>query len=89
MVRVSILSPGQSAVSQEYCLVDKDLDSEDEVIAGPKMMAPMPVPAGWVQLPVTEGSFREERTKTKAPATARRGRVSRWSLIIRFILETP
>jgi hypothetical protein len=46
---------------------------------GPKRIAPRPVPVGWEQLPVTEGNFREESTKTKAPATARRGSVSRFS----------
>jgi hypothetical protein len=41
------------------------------------MIAPMPVPVGWEQLPVTEGIFREESTKIKAPATARTGNISR------------
>ncbi len=57
-----------------------------EVIHGPKSIAPMPVPVGWEQLPVTDGIFREERTKMKAPDTASKGRISRLSFIILFIL---
>jgi hypothetical protein len=34
-------------------------------------MAPSPTPVGCEQLPVTEGSFREDKTKAKAPAIAR------------------
>ena len=39
--------------------------------------APKPVPVGWEQLPVTDGIFREERTKMKAADTASKGRTSR------------
>src|SRR5512136_1769055 len=47
------------------------------VMKGPKAMAGRPVPVGWDELPVTEGSFREERMKTKPPVIPRRGRASR------------
>jgi len=36
-------------------------------MAGPKHITERPVPVGWEQLPVTEGSLREERMKMKAP----------------------
>ena len=48
-----------------------------------------PVPVGWEQLPVNEGSLSEERTKTKAPATARSGSASRLSFTSRFSWYTP
>ena len=37
---------------------------------GPNRMAPSPVPVMWEQLPVTEGIFRDEITKMKAPDMA-------------------
>ena len=40
-------------------------------------IAESPVPVGWEQLPVTEGSFRDERMKMNPPVTPRRGRASR------------
>lgn len=37
---------------------------------GPKTMAPSPVPVGCEQDPVTEGIFKAESTKAKAPEAA-------------------
>ena len=39
------------------------------IAAGPKRMAPSPVPVGCEHVPVTEGSFNAETTKVKAAAT--------------------
>jgi hypothetical protein len=58
------------------------------VTAGPNIIAAIPVPVGWDELPVTEGNFREDRTKMNAPATAskgRRSRLSETSLLRRYI----
>lgn len=43
----------------------------------------------WLQLPVTEGIFREEITKTKAPAMAKSSMAFCRSLAMRRIEITP
>ncbi len=53
------------------------------VIQGPKDIVESPVPVGCEQLPVTDGSFNDERMKINPPVTPRRGRASR-SLAITF-----
>src|SRR5512136_2028522 len=60
-----------------------------DVIHGPKQMAERPVPVGWEQLPVTEGSFRDERMKMKPPVTPSRGSASRSASITFFRCHTP
>jgi hypothetical protein len=52
-------------------------------------MAAIPVPVGCEELPVTEGSLRDERTNMKAPATASRGTTSLLSLTSLFNLYIP
>src|SRR5512136_166995 len=47
------------------------------VIHGPKDIVESPVPVGCEQLPVTDGSFKDERMKINPPVTPRRGRASR------------
>ena len=59
-------------------------------VAGtPKRMAARPVPVIWLQLPVTEGIFREEITKTNAPAIARSSMAFRCSFAMRRMENTP
>ncbi len=60
-----------------------------EVTAGPKRTALAPVPVGWDDDPVTDGSLSEERTKMNAPETASRERSSRSSAMSRRIRTTP
>ena len=60
-----------------------------EVIQGPKQMVESPVPVGWEQLPVTDGSFRDDRMKMNPPVTPSRGRASRSVSISRFNWMMP
>ena len=56
---------------------------------GPKRMAPSPVPVMWEQLPVTEGIFREEITKIKAPDMASSMSAFRFSCTVLRIEKKP
>ena len=59
-------------------------------VAGtPKRMAARPVPVIWLQLPVTEGIFRDEITKTNAPAMASSSMAFRCSFAMRRMERTP
>ena len=57
--------------------------------AGPNSTAPRPVPVGWEQLPVTEGSFRAERTNVNAAATPSSMRCSGFSFIRLLTVCSP
>ena len=59
------------------------------VAAGPKRIAPMPVPVIWEQLPVTDGILREEITKMNAPLMARIMRDLRLLLRVLRIEKKP
>ena len=59
------------------------------VTAGPNKTAPKPVPVGWDELPVTDGSFNEDNININAPETARRGFDSGFLSVNLLILTTP
>ena len=56
---------------------------------GPNRIAPHPVPVGWEQLPVTDGSFKADRTNTNALEVPSSARAEGCSLTIRFSERTP
>ena len=56
------------------------------IAVGPNSRAPRPVPVGCEQLPVTDGSFKAERTKENAAATPSRMRCSGLAAM-RFLIE--
>jgi hypothetical protein len=47
------------------------------VIQGPNDIVESPVPVGCEQLPVTEGSFRDDRININPPVTPSKGNASR------------
>ena len=55
----------------------------------PKRMAERPVPVMWLQLPVTEGIFREEITKINAPDIASKIMVWGFSMEMCFKVINP
>jgi len=46
------------------------MKASTEVTPTPKNMVEKPVPVGWEEEPVTDGSFRDDKTKMKAPDNA-------------------
>ena len=48
----------------------KTIVANTAAAAGPKIAALNPLPVGCEQLPVTEGSFKEDKTNMNAPLTA-------------------
>ena len=60
--------------------------AKTHVTAGPKSTALKPLPVGCEELPVTDGSFREDKTKINAPETANNGFDSGFSSVILFYL---
>jgi hypothetical protein len=58
-------------------------------VRGPNITAPKPIPVGWEQLPVTEGIFKADKTKVKAPARAKSNFSSGLSFVIFTIDLTP
>ncbi|CAM5242350.1 hypothetical protein SHIRM173S_10511 [Streptomyces hirsutus] len=59
------------------------------MMGGRNRMAPSPVPVGWEQLPVTEGSFSADRTKVNAPEAPSSSVLSGCSLTSRTSERAP
>jgi len=76
-------------VRQEEALERSTIVQITEVTHGPKQKAERPVPVGWEQLPVTEGSFRDERIKMNPPVTPSKGSASRSASRTFFSWYTP
>ena len=57
--------------------------------AGPKSTAPKPFPVGWEVLPVTEGSFKDDKININAPVIASNGFDSGCSSVTFLIWITP
>ena len=56
---------------------------------GRKRTAPSPVPVGWLELPVTDGSLIADRTKVNAPAAPSSRRLSGCSRTSRTTWRAP
>jgi hypothetical protein len=59
------------------------------ITVAPKNTAPNPLPVGWDELPVTEGTCNDDIIKINAPLTANKGFISGFSSVIFFIRITP
>src|SRR5665647_364419 len=59
------------------------------IAVGPKRIVPRPTPVGWELLPVTEGIFKADKTKAKAPAIPSNIFKLGWRVTVLLMDRTP